>query len=63
MLHTFKNHGFKKSSADSFTLSHNFVDYEARRCESNFDELFRNFQENSSWEDDMIMIRKTQGSI
>lgn len=43
-LHILEKHGFKESSADSFTLAHNFIDYEARRCESSFDELSGKFQ-------------------
>lgn len=35
--------GFKESSANSFTLAHNFVDSEARRCDSRFDEPSREF--------------------
>lgn len=53
-----KKNGFKGSLADSFTLAHNFVDSQARRCDSSL----MNLQENSSWEDDKVMIGQTRGS-
>lgn len=59
MLHILEKHGFKKSSADSFTLAHSFVDYEAEDVSP----VLMNFQENSSRESGKVMIRQTRGSV